>query len=55
MPHNIVFSPIAEELAAIARDIADKHVRPAAAKYDKAQEYNYEAAKAVAQAGIQKE
>jgi butyryl-CoA dehydrogenase len=52
MPHDIVFSPIADELAAIAREIADKHVRPAAAKHDKAQQYNHDAAKAVAQAGL---
>ena len=52
MPHNIVFSDQANELAAIAREIADKYVRPSAAKYDKAQEYNAEAAKAVAEAGL---
>ena len=52
MPQDIVFSDQANELAAIAREIADKYVRPLAAKYDKAQEYNYEAAKAVAEAGL---
>lgn len=52
MPHDIVFSEQAHELAAIAREIADKYVRPLAAKYDKAQEYNHEAAKAVAEAGL---
>lgn len=52
MPQNIVFTPLADELAAKAREIADKLVRPLAAKYDKAQEYNWEAAKAVAQAGL---
>jgi butyryl-CoA dehydrogenase len=52
MPHNIVFSDQANELAAIAREIADEFVRPSAAKYDKAQEYNAEAAKAVAEAGL---
>ena len=52
MRENIVFSDQAKQLAATAREIADKHVRPAAAKYDKAQEYNWEAAKAVAQAGL---
>jgi alkylation response protein AidB-like acyl-CoA dehydrogenase len=52
MPHNIVFSEKALELQAIAREIADKYVRPLAAKYDKAQEYNYEAVKAVAEAGL---
>ena len=49
---NIVFTEKARELQAIAREIADKHVRPAAAKYDKAQEYNWEAARAVADAGL---
>jgi butyryl-CoA dehydrogenase len=52
MSKNIVFSEQAEELAQLAREIADKHVRPAAAKYDKAQEYNWEAQKAVAAAGL---
>jgi len=52
MSKNIVFSEQAEELAQLAREIADKHVRPAAAKYDKAQEYNWEAQKAVAEAGL---
>jgi butyryl-CoA dehydrogenase len=52
MPQNIVFSPLSDELAAKAREIAEKHVRPAAAKYDKAQEYNWDAARAVAQAGL---
>lgn len=52
MPQNIVFSPLCEELAAKAREIAESHVRPAAAKHDKAQEYNYDAARAVAQAGL---
>jgi butyryl-CoA dehydrogenase len=52
MRENIVFSDQAKELAATAREIADKHVRPAAAKYDKAQEYNWEAARAVAEAGL---
>ena len=49
---NIVFTEKARELQAIAREIADKHVRPAAAKYDKAQEHNWEAARAVADAGL---
>ncbi len=52
MPHNIVFSEQALELQAKAREIAEKHVRPLADKYDKAQEYNYEAARAVAEAGL---
>jgi alkylation response protein AidB-like acyl-CoA dehydrogenase len=52
MTQNIVFSEKALELQAIAREIADKYVRPNAAKYDKAQEYNFEAARAVAKAGL---
>jgi alkylation response protein AidB-like acyl-CoA dehydrogenase len=52
MPHDIVFSEQARELQALAREIADKHVRPLAAKYDKAQEYNFEAARACAEAGL---
>jgi butyryl-CoA dehydrogenase len=52
MQQNIVFSEKALELQAIARKIADEHVRPNAAKYDKAQEYNYDAARAVASAGL---
>ena len=51
-PHNIVFSDLALELQAKAEEIAEKYVRPGAAKYDKAQEYNWEAAKAVAEAGL---
>ena len=49
---NIVFSEQADELAATARQIADEYVRPQAAKYDKAQEYNHDAARAVAEAGL---
>ena len=49
---NIVFSEQADQLAATARRIADEHVRPFAAKYDKAQEYNHDAARAVAEAGL---
>src|SRR5438552_8461513 len=52
MPQNIVFSPMSDELAAKAREIAEKYVRPLSAKFDKAQEYNWEAARAVAQAGL---
>ena len=52
MPHDVTFSPLCEELAAKAREIAEKHVRPSAAKYDRAQEYNWEAARAVAAAGL---
>ena len=54
MPHDIVFSEQALELRNTAREIAEKHVRPTAAKYDKAQEYNWEAARAVAEAGLLK-
>jgi len=49
---NIIFSDRARELQAIAREIAEKHVRPLAAEHDKAQEYNFEAAKACAEAGL---
>jgi butyryl-CoA dehydrogenase len=52
MRENIVFSEQAKQLAATAREIAEKHVRPSAAKYDKLQEYNYDAARAVAEAGL---
>ncbi|MCC7011261.1 MAG: acyl-CoA dehydrogenase family protein [Planctomycetes bacterium] len=52
MRENIVFSEQARELAAQAREIAEKYVRPSAAKYDKLQEYNHEAARAVAEAGL---
>ncbi len=52
MRENIVFSDQAKELAAIAREIADKYVRPGAKKHDKLQEYNWEAARAVADAGL---
>ncbi len=52
MRENIVFSDLAKELAAKAREIADKYVRPAAKKYDRLQEYNWEAARAVADAGL---
>ena len=52
MPQNIVFSELALELQAKARTIADKYVRPHAAKYDRAQEYNRDAAKACAEAGL---
>ena len=49
---NVVFSDKAKELAQLAREIAEKHVRPGAAKYDKLQEYNWDAARAVAKAGL---
>ena len=52
MRHDITFSPQCEELAATARTIAEKHVRPNAAKFDKLQEYNWEAARACAEAGL---
>ena len=51
-PIDIRFSDQALELQAIAEEIAEKYVRPNAAKYDKAQEYNLEAAKACAEAGL---
>ena len=52
MREDIVFSEQAKELAATARKIADEHVRPGAKEHDKSQTYNYDAAKAVAQAGL---
>ncbi|MEW6072103.1 MAG: acyl-CoA dehydrogenase family protein [Planctomycetota bacterium] len=52
MLYDIVFSDQAREVQATAREIAEKHVRPLAAKYDRAQEYNREAARAVADAGL---
>jgi butyryl-CoA dehydrogenase len=54
MRTNVVFSDLALELQEKAREIAEKHVRPNAAKYDKAQEYNHEAMQAVAEAGLLK-
>ena len=45
--HDIVFSDQALELQATAEEIAEKYVRPDAAKYDKLQEYNWDAARAV--------
>ena len=52
MRENIVFSEQARELAAKARDIAEKHVRPSCAEFDRRQEYNWAAARAVAEAGL---
>jgi len=52
MLHDIVFSDLAREYQAKAREIAEKYVRPHAAKYDKAQEYNYDAARAAGEAGL---
>ncbi|MCE9595550.1 MAG: acyl-CoA dehydrogenase family protein [Planctomycetes bacterium] len=52
MRENIIFTDLAKELQAKAREIADKHVRPGAKKYDELQEYNWEAARAVAGAGL---
>ena len=52
MLQDVVFSDKAKELQALAKEIAEKYVRPNAAKCDKAQEYNWEAAKAVAEAGL---
>jgi butyryl-CoA dehydrogenase len=51
-PNNVTFSDHALELREKAREIAEKYVRPNAAKFDRAQEYNYEAARAVAEAGL---
>ena len=52
MHSDIIFTDLGKELAAKAAEIAEKHVRPGAAKYDKLQEYNWDAAKAVAEAGL---
>jgi len=52
MRNDIIFSPLCEELAEKARAIAEKHVRPHAAKFDRLQEYNWEAARACAEAGL---
>jgi butyryl-CoA dehydrogenase len=52
MRNDIQFSPLCEELADKARAIAEKHVRPHAAKFDRLQEYNWEAARACAEAGL---
>ena len=52
MQQNIVFSDKALELQAIARKIADEVVRPGAAEHDAKHEYNMEAAKALAKAGL---
>ncbi len=52
MRNDISFSPLCEELADKARAIAETHVRPHSAKFDRLQEYNWEAARACAQAGL---
>jgi butyryl-CoA dehydrogenase len=52
MKKDIVFTDLCDELADKARQIADEHVRPSAAKYDKLQEYNWDAARAAAKAGL---
>ncbi|MDF1800488.1 MAG: acyl-CoA dehydrogenase family protein [Planctomycetota bacterium] len=52
MNENVIYSDKAKELQAIAKEIAESHVRPGAAKHDKAQEYNYDAARACAEAGL---
>jgi butyryl-CoA dehydrogenase len=52
MRNDIIFSPLSEELAEKARTIAEKLVRPNAAKYDRLQEYNWEAARACAEVGL---
>ena len=52
MLDNIVYSEQALKLQATAKEIAEAYVRPNAAKYDKAQEYNHDAMKACAEAGL---
>ena len=52
MHENIIFTDLAKRLAATAREIAESHVRPEAQRYDRAQEYNWDAARAVAAAGL---
>jgi butyryl-CoA dehydrogenase len=52
MRNDIIFSPLCDELAEKARAIAEKLVRPNAAKFDRLQEYNWEAARACAEAGL---
>ena len=52
MTENVIYSDQAKELQAVAKEIAEKYVRPGAAKHDKAQEYNYDAARACAEAGL---
>jgi len=52
MRNDIIFSPLCEELAEKAHAIAEKHVRPHAAKFDRLQEYNWEAARACSEAGL---
>lgn len=52
MPPDLVFSAEARELQARAREIADLHVRPLAARCDRLQEPNREALGAVAEAGL---
>jgi len=49
---NIVFSEEVEQLAAAARGIAEEHVRPRAAEFDRKEEYNFDAMRAVAKAGL---
>jgi butyryl-CoA dehydrogenase len=52
MPNDTVFSDQALQLRDTAREIAEKYVRPACAEHDRKQEYNFEAARAVAEAGL---
>lgn len=52
MRENVIFTEEAKALAGQAREIADRVVRPGAAKHDKAQEYNWEAQRAVSKAGL---
>ena len=51
---NIVLTEEIEALAATARQIAEEKVRPSAAEYDRKEEYNHEAMRAVADAGLLK-
>ncbi|MBK9384891.1 MAG: acyl-CoA dehydrogenase family protein [Planctomycetes bacterium] len=50
--HDIVFTAEALALRDKARAIAEKYVRPNASRLDKSQEYNWDATRAVAEAGL---
>jgi len=52
MPHDIVFSDQAHELQAAARRVADRYVRPAAARADRLRAVDGEALAAAADAGL---
>jgi butyryl-CoA dehydrogenase len=47
-----IVTDAAEHWAQVAREIAEKHVRPVAAKYDELQEYPWDIQKAIADAGL---